>query len=147
MKICICGSIAFFDEMVDIKNKLEGQGHEVKIPPNEIKDQDGNFIDVKDYYKIRKESSDEEGWIWDRKEEAIRSHFDKVEWSDSILVLNHDKKGVEGYIGGNTLMEMGLAMHLNKKIFLWKKIPELNYKEEILGMKPIVLNEKFELLL
>ena len=50
------------------------------------------------------------------------------------------KDGKKNYIGGNTLMEMGLAFFLKKKIFLLNQIPELSYKEEILGVKPILIN-------
>ena len=53
---------------------------------------------------------------------------------------SYDKNGVKGYIGGNTLMEMGLAFYLKKKIYLLNEVPELPYKEEILGVKPIILN-------
>ena len=60
---------------------------------------------------------------------------------DAILVANYDKKGVKGYIGGNTLMEMGLAFFLKKKVYLLNEVPELPYKEEILGVKPIILND------
>jgi len=141
MKICLCGSIAFFDDMLKVKKELEELGHEVKLPPAEIENEHGDMVDVKEYYKLRQDTSDEESWIWTAKERAIKSHFNKIEWSDVILVLNYDKRDVEGYVGGNTLMEMGLALHLNKKIFLWKNIPELGYKEEILGMKPIIVNE------
>jgi len=37
-------------------------------------------------------------------------------------------------------MEMGLAFYLKKKIYLLNEVPELPYKEEILGVKPIILN-------
>ena len=70
----------------------------------------------------------------------MRKHFDKVAWSDAILVLNYDKNKIEGYVGANTLMEMGLALHLNKRIYLLNPMPEISYKEEILGMKPIIIN-------
>ena len=33
MKITICGSIAFFDEMLKVKEDLESRGHTVQIPP------------------------------------------------------------------------------------------------------------------
>ncbi|MDD2785691.1 MAG: hypothetical protein PHS79_02230 [Patescibacteria group bacterium] len=139
MKITICGSIAFFDEMQNIQKELEELGHEVKLPPSTIIDDNGIAIPVKKYYAMRKTAESDSGWIWDRKEEAMRNHFDKVEWSDAILVLNHAKNGIEGYIGANTLLEMGLALHLKKKIFLINPIPEIAYKEEILGMKPEVV--------
>jgi hypothetical protein len=144
MKICICGSIAFFDEMVDAKKKMESLGHEVDLPPTEIKNENGEMISVKEYYKLRKECDESCGWIWDRKKEAIISHFKKIDWSDAILVLNHEKNEIKGYVGANTLIEMGLALWLNKKIYLLNEIPEIPSKEEILGMQPIMLNGKLE---
>lgn len=70
----------------------------------------------------------------------MQGHFDEVVWSDVILVCNYDKNGVANYIGANTLLEMGLAFHLNKPIYLLSSIPEISYKEEILGMWPIVID-------
>ena len=140
MKITICGSIAFYNEMLDVKEKLEQLGHQVKLPPFEVKDDNGNMIPVKEYYSIRKAETDDTSWIWDRKEEAMRLHFQKVEWSDPVLILNHDKNGVSNYVGANTLLELGLAFHLNKKLFLLNNIPDIGCKEEILGMKPSVIN-------
>lgn len=140
MNITICGSIAFYDEMLNIKKKLEQLGHIIKLPPFEIKDENGNMISVKEYYSKRKSETNNTSWIWDRKEEAMRMHFQKVDWSDAILILNYDKNNIQNYIGANTLLEMGLAFHFNKKLFLLNNIPEINYKEEILGMKPIIIN-------
>ena len=140
MKITICGSIAFQDEVLSVKEKLEKLGHEVKVWPLEIKDEKGQLISVTEYYKIRKVASDDEKWVWDRKAEAVLEHFNKIVWSDAILVVNYDKNDIKGYIGGNTLMEMGLAFFLKKKIYLLNKIPALPYKEEILGVKPIIIN-------
>ena len=140
MKITICGSIAFYDQMLIAKKQLEELGHEVKLPPTDVKDENGDPMSVADYYQKRKTAANSETWVWQRKKEAIDSHFDKIAWSDSVLVLNYDKKGVPGYVGGNTLMEMGVAFFLKKPIFFLNPIPELSYKEEILGMWPIVLN-------
>jgi len=140
MKITICGSIAFHDEVLSVKEKLEKLGHEVKMWPSEVKDEKGQLISVQEYYKIRHAAKKDEKWIWDKKAETILRHFDKVTWSDAILVANYDKNNIKGYIGGNTLMEMGLAFFLKKKIYLLNEIPELSYKEEILGVKPIILN-------
>jgi hypothetical protein len=146
MKITICGSIAFYDEMLDIKEKLEKLNHQVKLPPFEIKDKNGNMIPIKEYYTKRKAETDNTSWIWDRKEEAMRLHFQKIVWSDAVLVLNYNKNNVQNYIGANTLLELGLGFHFNKKLFLLNDIPEMNYKEEILGMKPIVINNDLEMI-
>ncbi|MBU1118470.1 hypothetical protein KKH43_01150 [Patescibacteria group bacterium] len=140
MKITICGSIAFQDEMNKLKEELEKQGHEVKIPPNTMKDEQGNPLSVQDYYTIRKSADASEEWVWDKKEEAMMRHFEKVDWCDAILVLNKEKNGILGYVGANTLMEMGLALYLDKPIYLLHPVPTMSYTEEILGMKPIVLD-------
>ena len=60
---------------------------------------------------------------------------------NAVLVLNPDKKGIKNYIGGNTLIEMGFAYVLDKKIFLYNPIPEMSYTDEIKAMKPIILNK------
>ena len=139
MKITICASIAFFDEILEAEQRLKELYHEVKRPPTEVRDDGGNMIPVQQYYALRKQDKPDD-WIWDRKAEAIKMHFDKVAWSDAILVLNYEKNNIKGYIGANTLLEMGLAFHLNKTIYLLNPIPEIAYKEEILGMKPTVIH-------
>ncbi len=139
MKITICGSVIFQDEVLSIKEKLEKLGHKVKLWPLRLKDGDGKLITVTEYHKIRHSANEDEKWVWDKKAEAILEHFEKVVWSDAILVVNYDKNNVKGYIGGNTLMEMGLAFFLGKKIYLLNEVPELSYKEEILGVKPVII--------
>lgn len=140
MKITICGSIAFIDDMLKVQQELEALGHEVKTPPTEITDKDGNPLSVKDYYKIRKAADAGEQWVWDRKAEAIRRHFDKIDWADAILVLNYDKNGIQNYIGANTFLEIGVAFYKKQPIYLLNPIPKVDFVEELLGMKPTVLN-------
>lgn len=140
MVITICGSIAFYDEMLAVKSELVAMGHEVLTPPKEIRTADGREMSVKEYYEIRKKDGDLEDWVWDSKEKAIRAHFDKIERGDVVLILNYDKSGVANYIGANTFLEIGVAFFLRKKIFLLNPIPEIPSREEILGMKPIVIN-------
>ena len=146
MKITICGSIAFISEMLDIKDQLEKLGHEIKMPPVEVENGEGKMIPAAEYYRIRRQTAGNEDWVWDRKEWAMKKHFDKVAWSDAILVLNYDKNNIAGYMGANTFLEMGLAFHLGKKIYLFNPIPEIPCKEELLGMKPIVINSNLHLI-
>jgi len=140
MKITLCGSISFYDEMLKVKKELEKMGHEVKLPPTEIKNKEGKMIPVSEYYLLRKKETSENSWIWDRKAELIKIHYKKEEWCDVLLVTNYDKNGIKGYIGGNTLIEMGVAFYLDKPIYLLNQIPEISYKEEILGMRVIAIN-------
>ena len=44
--------------------------------------------------------------------DVTMDHFKKIEKSDAILVLNYPKGAVNGYVGGASLMEMGLAYYL-----------------------------------
>lgn len=44
--------------------------------------------------------------IWNLKESAINDHYEKIDWYDAIFVVNHEKRGIQGYIGGNTLIEI-----------------------------------------
>lgn len=147
MRITLCGSIAFIDEMDAIRKTLESLGHEVKLPPLEIASEDGTMMPVKEYYAIRKSAAlsgqaapDNAEWIWNKKAEAMHNHFDKVAWSDVVLVCNYDKNSIAGYIGANTLLEMGLAFHLKKPIYLLNPLPEVSYTEEILGIWPTVID-------
>jgi hypothetical protein len=146
MRITICGSIAFLDEMLETKKNLEELGHEVKMPPTELIDEQGKAMPMKQYYAIRKQASDDMEWVWDKKGEAIKNHFDKIIWSDAALILNYDKNDIDNYIGPNTFLEIGLAFHAKKKIFLLNPMPEVIYKEEMLGMKPTIINGDYSLL-
>lgn len=72
--------------------------------------------------------------------DAIREHWQIIQNSDAVLVLNYDKHGILGYIGGNSFLEMGFAYVLKKPIFLLNPIPDMpHYKTEIIAMKPTVL--------
>jgi hypothetical protein len=146
MKLTICGSIAFYTHMEDLKQKLEQKGHEVLIPllaEEATEFGGGRTIQFGTYIE-------EHGGIgafpaghkiWDLKEAAIWDHYHKVDWADAILVVNDEKRNIEGYIGGNTLMEMGVAFYTKKPIYVLNAPSSaLSYIDEILGMKPIVLD-------
>ncbi|EKD32882.1 MAG: hypothetical protein ACD_76C00123G0002 [uncultured bacterium] len=140
MKITLCGSIAFIDELLGLKEQLEKLGHEIKMPPLEIVNEDGKTIPVKEYYRVRKSADENALWVWNKKMELMKDHFNKIIWSDAVLVLNKEKNNIPNYIGANTLMEMGLALYAGKKIFLLNPIPDMSYKEELFGMQPVVIN-------
>ena len=130
MKITICGSMSFAKEMLNTKNQLEKIGHICFVPES-----------TDDYAesKIEKISGSESA---QRKitNNFIRKHYGLIINSDAILVLNHDKKGIKNYIGGNSLMEIGFAHVNNKKVFLLNPVPDLSYSDEISAMTDVVLN-------
>jgi len=146
MKITVCGSMVFYKEMQEVQAKLEAQGHKVRIPllDNDLPPEYGGGRTIAFGAYIEEKGGIEQfaegDRIWDFKANAINDHFGKVEWSDAILVVNHNKRGVEGYIGGNTLMEMALAFYLKKPIYMLNDVSsDLLYKQEVMGMKPILL--------
>ena len=125
----ICGSMYFSKKMLEVKNELEKLGHEVRVPSdvNECLENPNLNMDLE--YCMQKDI--------DKKD------FDQVAGADGIVVLNYDKNSITGYIGGATLMEIGLARHLNKKIFLMNNPPEekdLRYALEVKVTRPIILN-------
>ncbi len=147
MKITICGSIGFYKEMESARDELLELGHEIKIPelalevPKEFgggkKMYFGQYIEENggiDSFPVGNK-------IWDLKENAIRDHYEKINWADVILVINQEKRGIAGYIGGNTLIEIRVAFYFKKPIFILNPVSsELSYKQEILGIKPVILN-------
>jgi len=126
MKIALCASMAFAQEMIEIKNELKELGHEVIIQQ-----------DIESHAK----GVIKEGEKWDKIIiDPFKTYFEEIRKCDAILVINKNKNGIVGYIGGNTLIEMAFAYILNKKIFLLNQIPEMHYRDEITYMKPIIVN-------
>ncbi|MFH1978418.1 MAG: hypothetical protein ABIJ92_03770 [Candidatus Aenigmatarchaeota archaeon] len=133
MKITVCGSMVFSEKMAETKKELENLGHGVFI---------SSFAEK---YVGKTEKEKEQQTIYDKNEnDAIREFWEKIRESDAILVLNYDRKGIKNYIGGNTLMEIGFAHVLNKKIFLMNPVPEIEYyKSEIEAVRPVVIHSDF----
>jgi hypothetical protein len=139
MKITICGSMAFAKEMIDVKNKLEENGHAVFIP-------DGTNDYISGQLDKNKLSHSEDA---KRKmaNDLIRKHYDLISDSNAILVLNYEKKGIKNYIGGNSFLEIGFAHILRKKIFLMNEIPEIELmKQEIEAMQPQIIKGDLDLI-
>lgn len=130
MKIIICGSITAAEEILKIKKQLEEGGHEVEIPEGvkniELRGRTEISVDEKAKDKI--------------KHDLIRSYFEKMKNYDVVLVVNPEKRGVAGHVGGNTLIEMAFGHVLGKKLYVLNSLPELSYTSEILAMQPIVIN-------
>ncbi len=126
MKIAICGSMTFAQDMLDIKQQLESLGHQAIVPANTEQYAAG----VRDAERK-----------WENVEgDVIRAYYHQIREQDAVLILNKDKHQVKHYVGGNGLIEMAFAHVLGKKIFLLNPIPDLQYKDEIASMHPMVLH-------
>ena len=138
--IAICTSASFYKKALDIRDILLGRGFKVIIPHNaSVMERTGdyNVSSYKIWYADPK--------YYKRKAYLMRKHFKEVEKADAILVINDKKKGISGYIGGNVLIEMSLAFHLNKPIYVLNPVAKsLSFYEEVMGMLPIILKGKID---
>ena len=122
--------MVFTEKMLEVKRHLEELGHKVYV---------SSFSEK---YVGKTEKEKEVLTIFHKnKKDAIREFWNKIKVSDAILVLNYDRRGITNYIGGNTLMEIGFAHVLEKKIFLMNPIPDIEYyKSEIEAVSPIIID-------
>lgn len=122
-KITLCSSCTFFDKLAPIKDELNLLGYTVFFPH------------VWDW------TQETEDGITKVQHDLIKRHFKNIDGSDAIYVANFDKKGIQNYIGGNTLLEMGKAFDRNIPVFLMNDIPDMMYTEEIRAIQPYVIGK------
>jgi hypothetical protein len=133
--IMLVASVSFYDHVLEIEKQLVDLGFSVNIPYGAVKLKrfgiDPNIH--KDAFISQQN--------WKEKNRIILLNFKKILASDYLLVINDEKRNQQGYIGGNVLMEMTLAMHYKKPIYILNAIDETApIKEEIYGMLPVVIN-------
>jgi len=103
MKITIVGNMSFLEKFREAKEFLEKQGHNIIVPE---KDPMPEPIPPS------------------VKKKAMEKFNENLKKSDAILVMNYTKDEKENHIGANTLMEMGMAFIIQKKIFVLNPSPE-----------------------
>jgi hypothetical protein len=125
--VVLCGSMHFLDQMKKWKARLKPHGHRVLTPV------------LENFHTIRDEEGDLERFN-DIKRKLTKLHFEKVREGDVLLILNYEKNGQEGYIGGNTFAEISYATALNmchghnKDIYTVNPIPtNSSHREELLA--------------
>ena len=102
-KIIIAGSATFYKEALEIKNKLENKGYYVIDYPKKIND------NIELEYK-----------------EAYETFYNNLSKTDDLLLLNLDKKGIEGYIGYESFAELSnlvvkkIQSSNDHKIYIYK---------------------------
>src|SRR3989344_3940227 len=104
MNIFVAGSMAIAKEILALQHQLQEEGHKVLVAsdtelcvtnPTLAMDEDHCF-----------------------EMDIMRDCMDRQEQCEAIVVLNYPKNGVEGYIGGHVLIELGLAYYLKQRIIL-----------------------------
>ncbi len=133
MRIMLIGSMSFIQDMLKLKKQLGKLRHKAIIPVGTKPHQkDSTYVD-----KLK------ESMRYCIKNKVMKRNFDLVSESDAVLVINNHKNGTDGYIGVSVLMEMAIAHHLNKKIFILNKIPhyeKVRWAHEVSIMQPVIIN-------
>lgn len=137
MKIIICSSIDFTDKIIEVKKELETLGHQVHIPFTSNRILNGEFT-LEDFRKEKQEYGD--GSFRKIQDDVIKKYFKLIREHDLVLIINEEKKGIKGYIGGNTFLEMGFAHVQDKPLYLYNDIPKMPYYDELIAMSPTVIN-------
>lgn len=140
--ITICASAAHYRQVLVIEKELKKLGFAVKIPNTANIMRRTNDFDVSHYKTWYKNKED-----YIKKTKLIQAHFKKVLTADAILVVNFEKHGLQGYIGGNVLMEMTLAFYFKKPIYIYNDIvEELSIKEEVYGLQPVFIKQDLQVI-
>lgn len=128
-KIVICGSMLFYDEMLGCQEILRKQGIKAIIPKEE-----NEIINMYDELAFR-----------EFKRKVSSAYLKKIREKDTVAVLiyNGTKRGVENYIGANTLVEIAMAFTWNRKIYLYNDIYE-PLADELLAWECICLRGDME---
>jgi hypothetical protein len=129
MKIIVCGSMSSAKKMVEIKQQLTDMGHDVVLPKLTEEIVRGEHTAFSG-----KESTAEK-----IEHDLLRDYYEIIKTGDAVLVVNLDKNGVEGYIGGNSFLEMGFAHVLGKTVYVYQGIPDMPYTDELRAMQSIEL--------
>jgi len=116
----------FHKQIIGTKLQLEQLEFQVVIP-------EMTMID-----KEKEENELTNAQIDQLKNITMKSYFDEIKACDAILIMNYPNANNHNYIGPNTLLEMGIALHHNKHIFLLNPISDdvSDYKvsDEVRGM-------------
>lgn len=131
MHIVLAGSMSFVTDMDRVATELRAMGHRATKPDLSELEASMHRSGVS-----AAETKRELG--------VLRAYYRIVEESDALLIVNPQKGGVSGYIGGNSFLEMGFAYVLDKPIYVLNPVGALPYSDEIEAMDPIVLDGSLE---
>ncbi len=133
MKICICCSLTFTNEVLALAEELEKLGHELLLPNSVM----NRAIEKPDFDPVKTKA----------ETDAVRKHIDKIKQADAVLVCNYDKKGIANYIGANTFIEIAAAHYHRKPIYTLNPLPDQPYiHDEIESFDIKILNGDLTLL-
>jgi hypothetical protein len=125
MKICICCSLTFTNEVIEVGKMLEHLDHEVLLPNGVI----NRLIEQPNFDPVQAKI----------KTNSWRLHIDKIRSADAVLICNFLKNCTPGYIGANTYSEIAAAHYFDKPIFALFQLPDQPYINEEIRSLPITI--------
>lgn len=128
MKIILCGSISKCEEITSVAERLTTMGHTVEIP-----------FGCK-HLRGRTEVTEAEKAHDKAQNNLIKRYYDLIATNDAVIIVNPEKNGIAGCVGGNSFLEMGFAHVLGKALYCLYAPGEISYLSEILAMQPTILD-------
>lgn len=130
-KIVICGSMVFYDKMLEISEYLKKEGISVVIPKEET---ERDVLSEEKFSEFKRKVSSQ--------------YLSKIRDSSTyaILVLNQEKKGIANYIGANTLVEISMAFSWRRSIYLFNDFYE-PLMDELIAWNSICLKGNLDKLI
>lgn len=116
----------FAQEMTQLTQELESLGWIVFTP--DLSEKSSSYEELENEEKLK------------TKKEFITNHFERIKKSDAILVANYEKRGIKGYVGSNTLMEIAVAHMLQKAIYILNDLDPQGCEEEVRALATRFLN-------
>ena len=139
MKIYVLDSTEFMHSMVKARDDLQKIGLDGWIHKDYGLLTQGKLPAQQEQY-----DSGERAAIKKHKD-YLRVHYKHILASNAVLIINEAKNGINSYIGGNVLIEMGQSYVNDKKIFFLHGMPkDLPYLDEILAINPVCLEGNVE---
>jgi nucleoside 2-deoxyribosyltransferase len=128
MIVVLAGSMTAAPTMISLEKRLTTAGHDVILPEFTT-----TYAQMPDDERANEAARNKVHF------DLIRKYFALISKGDCLLVVNEKRKGIQGYVGGNTLIEMGFAHALRKPVYLLHDIPAMDYTDEIRAMTTDVL--------
>lgn len=139
-QIALCASVNFYKHAIQVATELEQMGYKVILPSGAAKMRQSGDFEVKSNKPWYENPAD-----FYLKADLMHKHFTSIEASDEVLVVNDEKHGLNGYIGPNVIMEMGMAFYLKKPIYILNDVSkDMPTYEEAMGVMPVMLKGRLE---
>jgi len=126
MTTCVIGSMRDLNRIQDIAGLLRDRGQKVVLPL----DTSGALFG--DHAKA--------------KHDFMQGMYEQIKKCDAVLVVNDaERGGLNGYIGPNSFLQLGMAMAMGKTLYALDKWDErLPYNEELGAMGITLLDLKLK---